>query len=98
PPIPTSLPEAEQIRRIREHGRIAECNEVYARMHGLAKADEMTGWSLLEILRRSNPRITELVSRFVRSGYGIVETAVSETDANGNLRCIDGSFTGMIES
>ena len=97
PPIPISLPEEEQVRLIRECGRIAECNEVYARMHG-AKVEEIVGLPFSRILERSDPRVTELVKRFVRSGYGIVETEAAGTDATGVLRCIVGSFTGVIEN
>lgn len=97
PAIATSLPAEEQIRLIGQRGRIAECNDAYARMHGMAKAEEMIGLSLSEMLRRADPRIRDLVNRFVHSGYNVVEAEVSETDANGVLRCLVDSFTGVVE-
>lgn len=96
-PVSTALPEEEQARLLLEHAYIAECNDAYARMHGLGKADQVIGSTLARVLAHSNPAATELLRDFVRSGYRSVETEFADGSADVEPRSIAGSFTGVVQ-
>jgi PAS domain-containing protein len=98
PPINVSLPEDEQVRMLLEHGRLAECNDAYARMHGLADAGQVIGSRLAEVLERSEPEDAALVRAFVRAGYQTIEAETCGQDANGRRRWIAGGFRGVVEN
>lgn len=97
-PIAVSLPPDEQVRLFLEHAHVAECNDAYARMHGLAKAPEAVGVRLADVLPRSNPPAAELVRQFILSGYRIEEAEFSAEETGGGLRWVAGSFTGVVEN
>ncbi len=46
PPVDTTLPKAEQVGQITERARLAECNEVMARMCGYRNAQQALGQSI----------------------------------------------------
>jgi len=39
-PVPVTLPEDEQVELFYQRGYLAECNEVFAQMHGYSSVDE----------------------------------------------------------
>jgi PAS domain-containing protein len=87
-PVSVSLPPEEQARLFLEHSLIAECNDAYARMHGLAKAADAMGARLADVLLRSTPPAAELARQFV----------LSLEEPGGESRCVAGSFTGVVEN
>lgn len=97
PPVPVDLPEEEQVARLLENARLAECNDVYARMHGVARPEEIAGTPLPAIMARSASRGPDTLRAFIRSGYRMVEEEVRHTGADGGLRFLSASFTGVIE-
>src|SRR5919107_5091332 len=54
-PVPTDLPEDEQVERFYRHGYLAECNDAAARMYGFERAEEMLGARLGDMLVRDDP-------------------------------------------
>jgi PAS domain S-box-containing protein len=96
-PIPIALPEDEQVRLLLEAGQIEECNDAYARMYGLSKAEAMIGSRLAGFLPSSEPTGAELAHAFIRSGYRTVEAEFLQTDATGKVRCISSSLNGIVE-
>lgn len=94
--IPISLPHAAQAELILRHGYVAESNDAYARMHGLASATEMQGRRLRDLLTRSEPHGSELVRTFVGAGYRLVEVDVCIGDATGHSRWYAITMTGIV--
>ncbi|MDQ3966020.1 MAG: PAS domain S-box protein, partial [Actinomycetota bacterium] len=49
-PVPTELTPDEQVERFYRHGYLAECNDAMARMYGYARAEEIVGVRLGDLL------------------------------------------------
>jgi len=96
-PIDTSLPEEEQIERICRHGRLAECNQAYARMYGAEKAEEILGMTLEQMMDHSRSYDLELIRSFVRSGYRVVGAESNDSDPQGHPRHFSRSLDGVVE-
>src|SRR5215212_5358269 len=54
-PVPTDLPEDEQIELCYQRGYLAESNDAMARMYGFTKAEEIAGARLGDFLVREDP-------------------------------------------
>ncbi len=72
-PIPVDLPEAEQVDRFFRTGRLAECNDAKARMHGAQSGRELVGVRVADYLPPANPQNLALVQGLVRSGYRLAD-------------------------
>ncbi|HEY4597160.1 MAG TPA: PAS domain-containing protein, partial [Thermoanaerobaculia bacterium] len=68
-PIPVDLPADEQVDLFYEHGVLAECNRVIARMYGLADESEILGARLGQLLPATDPHNLKYLRSFVESGY-----------------------------
>ncbi len=88
-PIPVPLPPEEQVQLLLQHAYVAECNDVYAKMHGGANAAEFIG---------ARPPDTELLNALVRSGYNMTEPVAWEVGDGPGRRCLEGRFTGVVEN
>ncbi|HLQ58906.1 MAG TPA: PAS domain S-box protein, partial [Gemmatimonadales bacterium] len=55
PPVPIKLPDEEQIDRLYEGARIAECNDAMARMYGYTEARELIGTRLADLHNVTDP-------------------------------------------
>ncbi len=97
PPVPVDLEAEEQVRRIFENARLAECNDVYARMHEAARPEEVIGTPLAAFLAGTAPDGVALVRAFVRSGYRMSENEIRRDGNGGSSRFISASFTGVVE-
>ncbi len=96
-PLPTDLPEKEQIERFYEHGYLAECNDAMARMYGFERAEEIVGAKLTELLPRSIPENVEYLRAAVRSGYRLTDAESRKVDGDGNVTYFLNNFTGIVE-
>ena len=96
-PIPTSLPEQEQVDLIYQHGYIAECNNALARMLGYSKPEHLIGSRIDLIVPRSNPSVEQAFLRAVRSEYRFSTVEVSPVDRNGNIRHTLRTQWGIVE-
>jgi PAS domain S-box-containing protein len=97
PPIPTDLPEDEQIARMFSHGHIAECNDAMARMYGLTSAAELLGARTDKLLVREDPRNTEYLRAFIQSGYRIENAESREVAPDGTPRVFLNNLVGIVE-
>jgi PAS domain S-box-containing protein len=95
-PVPTDLPEDEQIDLCYRHGYLAECNDAMARMYGYARADEITGARLGDFLVREDPANVEYLRTFIRSGYRLTDAESVETDREGRLRYFLNNLVGVL--
>ncbi|HEX8285236.1 MAG TPA: ATP-binding protein [Pyrinomonadaceae bacterium] len=97
-PVPTSLPEDEQIELCYRHGYLAECNDAMARMYGFERAGEITGARLGDFVVREDPANVEYLRAFIRSGYRLTDAESVETDREGRLRYFLNNLVGVIEN
>jgi len=98
-PIPVTLPEDEQVELFYQRGYLAECNEVFARIHGHATVEEMCGERLTVLLVRSVPdKIIEYSRAFVRSGYRLMGAETREVDMYGNAKYFLSNLVGIVEN
>ena len=94
PPVPTALPEDEQVERILASARLAEANRAHARLYGYAPEGPWRGRPLESFGgREANVRIAR---EFVRSGYRLVDHEWTEL-LHGEERFFRGSIVGVVE-
>src|SRR5215212_40819 len=96
-PVPTDLPEDEQIELCYRHGYLAECNDAMARMYGFERAGEITGARLGDLLIREDPANVEYLRAFIRSGYRLTDAESVETDREGRRRYFLNNLVGVLE-
>jgi PAS domain S-box-containing protein len=98
-PIPTTLPEAEQVELLYQRGYLAECNEAFARSHGRSSVDEILGERLTVLLVRAEAeKIIEYSRAFVRSGYRLIGAETREVDIYGNTKFFLSNLIGIQEN
>lgn len=95
-PIPTSLPEEEQLDRIYKYGYIAECNDAVARMLGMESSDQLIGLRLQEIVP-ADPAARQATMVAVHAGYHMTTVETDPIDSNGKRRCFLRSQWGIVE-
>jgi PAS domain S-box-containing protein len=98
PPIPTDLPEQEQLDRIYKTGYIAECNDALARLAGHETAEQLIGCGVDEIPRASDSSVREATLLSIRSGYKLTNVETSPLDAHGNRRYMLRSQWGIVQN
>jgi len=96
-PVPTSLPEDEQIERFYRHAYLAECNDAAARMYGFQRAEEIRGARLGDLLLRDDPGNIEYLRAFIRSGYRLTDAESVEVDREGRRRHFLNNLVGALE-
>ncbi|HSE61924.1 MAG TPA: ATP-binding protein [Candidatus Saccharimonadales bacterium] len=96
-PISVALPPKEQIRLMYQYAYMAECNDAMAKMYGLSSGDELKGVRLTELLIESDPKNTEYLLAFIRSGYRLTGAESHEKDVHGNPRIFRNSLVGVME-
>ena len=95
PPIPIGLPIAEQVRLAREGAVFAECNEAYARMHGLGDPAQLVGRRLSELV--SAEVFEPLARQTIDAGYRNVTLEYARPDAEGRTRWFVTNLTSVIQ-
>lgn len=97
-PMPISIQEDAQIKYILKNAYLVECNDAYARMYGLTKAEEIIGSRLTDVFLISDAHNLEIIRAFIRSGYRLQDVIVHDIDTYGNIHYMMCSFTGIIEN
>ena len=95
-PVPTGLPADEQIELFYRDGYLAECNDAMARMYGYARASEIAGARLGDLLVRTDPANVEYLRAFVHSGYRLTEVESVERDRAGRPKYFSNSLVGVV--
>ena len=96
-PLSTSLPVVEQVARMFEGAWLAECNEAMARMYGFAAPQEIIGTRLTELMPSEDPENVEYLTRFIESGYRLVDIESHERDRHGRPKFFLNNLTGIVE-
>ncbi len=97
PPIPVHMPIEEQVELLYRTGRLAECNDAMARMHGHTRADVMLGKSIEEFAPRDEPQNSLYFRAFIENGYHVVDWETREVDKDGRNRFFLTNETGIVE-
>ncbi|MCA1641976.1 MAG: PAS domain S-box protein [Acidobacteria bacterium] len=95
-PIRADLPEDEQIDHFYAHARLAECNDVMARMYGFERAEEIEGARLQELIPRNEANAAYLRAA-IRSGYRMTDAESEERDREGNTKYFLNNLVGIVE-
>lgn len=96
-PMPVSLSEEAQVTHMLQHSYLAECNEAFARMHGIAMPQHFNGMRLAQLLLPSEAQNLDFLRAFVRSGYRLLDNVTHERDEQGNIHWFDHRATGILE-
>lgn len=90
-------PEA-QIRHMYDYAYLAECNDAMARMYGYARAGEIVGSRLKDLLPSGDTRNIEYLRAFIRSGYRLTNATSYELDKNKDIRIFQNNLIGIIDN
>jgi PAS domain S-box-containing protein len=93
--VDVHAPEDDQVRGIAEESRVAECNEVFARLYG-RDAAAMAGRLLPDLMPADDPARLEGIRQFVRSGYRLVDGEEVHRLEDGSSRWVSGSALGVV--
>jgi two-component system, cell cycle sensor histidine kinase and response regulator CckA len=97
PPVPTEIPEQEQLDRIFQSGYVAECNDALARLVGKDKAEQLIGSTLNGIAPVSDPAVRESTLAAIRAGHRLTTVETNRLDGQGNRRHMLRSQWGIVE-
>jgi diguanylate cyclase (GGDEF)-like protein/PAS domain S-box-containing protein len=97
-PVQINSAEDEQIDQFYECTYLAECNDVMAQMYGYSHAEELVGTRLGDLLVRSDPKNTDYLRAFIRSGYRLVDAESHEVDKYGQRRFFSNNLVGIVEN
>ena len=95
-PCPVTLPAVDQVAWFLRHGRITQANQTMAARCGLARADDLLGLPLANLLVADDPRNHAFLSAFVVAGYRLIDAESIERDANGGPRWFLNSLIGNV--
>ncbi len=96
-PISRHLPVDEQVDLMYRDARLAECNDVMARMYGHERSEQIIGARLEALLPREESQNTAFLRAFIEKGYRVAEWEMREVDKEGNSRFFLTSQTGIVE-
>ena len=97
PPVAINLPEDEQIDRVYQRSRIAECNDAMARMYGLNEAGELNGTRLADLHDVNDQANREQIRSFIRAGYRLSDSETRERARDGRPRVFLNNVVGFVE-
>ena len=97
-PIDLTLSNEEQGLRWRRSGRVAECNDAFARRVGAASAAEVRGWSLRRLDGHWASAPGDAFERLAESRYSPQDRAVIETLPGDRQRHLRVSLFGVLGS
>ena len=97
-PFSTHLSEDEQVERLVAQAYLAECNDLLARLHGRAHAQELIGANLTELYGARWPQFLAGCRQFIRSGYRLVDAEVEAPGPDGQPRYFLLNLVGFCEN
>ena len=97
-PMPVALSEHEQVEHIFEHGFLAECNDLMAKMYGYQQASDIIGATIADLLALQDPHNRKMVESFIRSGYRLNDLLSHEVNREGNSLVISNNLVGIVEN
>jgi len=95
-PIDLTLPIEEQARRWRRFGRVAECNDAFARRVGAATATEVRNWPLSRLTSHWTASPGDAFDRLAASRYAPQDRVFVERGADDRERHVRVSTFGVL--
>jgi signal transduction histidine kinase len=96
-PIDTALPEEEQLTRVFQYGRVAECNDAVAQRLGLERSDQLIGAAITEAVLDIETAHSIMLS-LIRSAYRYSTMEVTPVDRKGKRRHFLHCHWGIVEN
>src|SRR5213075_3588563 len=96
-PIPTDLPEEEQLDRICRYGYLAEYNDALAQLLGASSAEQLIGSSIDLIVPHSNPSVREATLHAIRTDYRFTTVETTPVDRSGKQRYMLRTQWGIVD-
>ena len=84
-PLAIDLAEDEQIHHLYKYAYFSEANDVYARVAGYERGEDMVGLRLADVMPRSMPENIDTLRKLIRAGYNMADLESVEVAKNGNL-------------
>ncbi|MGB8297002.1 MAG: ATP-binding protein [Polyangia bacterium] len=97
PKLPIDWPERKQAEWLLDHVVVAECNDAYARLYGLDRAEEMIGAPMVGNMAGTREEKIARLSAFVRAGYRVTDFEILDVDRRGRQMWTANTITGVIE-
>ena len=95
-PIPTDLPEDEQIDRLYRDAYLAECNEAMVHMYGFDTVGQAIGARLGDFIIQEHAWNRETWGMFVRNGYRLSDVESFERDRSGAHKMFLNNRVGIV--
>jgi PAS domain S-box-containing protein len=97
-PIDTKLDKNKQIRLLYETGYINECNDLFARMYGYSRKEDMIGHRIKVLYGDTlNEENRNSLLRFIKGGYKEQNLETREIDAFGNEKYFINNVLGIVK-
>ncbi|MEP0921784.1 ATP-binding protein [Leptolyngbya sp. ST-U4] len=97
-PIEIDRPEAEQLECFYQHAYLAECNQRFAEMYGVASPQDLIGARLTDFFAPADSRNLEYLRAFIRGGFRLSDAESYEVDQQGNPKIFLNNLIGIIEN
>jgi PAS domain S-box-containing protein len=98
PPLVATAPEERQVTHILRHGRVAECNELFAGFYGRRAPAEMFGLAMGDFVPESDPARLKGIREFVRARYRLVYVEEEHARPGAPSRWISASALGATKA
>lgn len=95
-PMPLQLPVAEQIEWITRRGILAECNDVFARMYGYHRAENLIGARIFDLWNDADAA-AEIVGQLIRDNYQWANVQTHEFTQEGIEKYFLNNMISIIE-
>jgi PAS domain S-box-containing protein len=96
-PIDTTLPVDVQIEQSFARGYLAECNDAMARMYGYARAEDIAGARLPDMLDPNDETNRGFLREFIRGGYRLIDAESAEVGRDGSRKYFLNTFIGIVQ-
>jgi PAS domain S-box-containing protein len=96
-PIPTDLPEDEQIACLFRDAYLRECNDAMAQNYGFASSSDIVGARLPDLMDRDDPENAAMLRAFIRSGYRLTDAETHARTGGGERRIFLHNLVGIVE-
>jgi PAS domain S-box-containing protein len=98
PKLCIDWPERQQAEWLLDHVVVAECNDAYARMYGLERAEEMVGASMSGHMSGTREEKIALMIDLIRAGYRVTDFEVLDVDRHGKRLWTSNTIIGVVEN
>jgi PAS domain S-box-containing protein len=95
-PVPVAVPEDDLLAHIYRAAHVAECNDAMARMHGFARARDIVGARLGDVLPPGDPQNEGVLRAFIRSGFRLADAESRQLGRDGAERVLLNDLVGVV--